>query len=426
MPIRKRVFTTKKRNSVAAIEPGSPVKKTKRAEGSAVWFVELPPRRGDPGLVLACGQGDVGQLGLGDAVTERSRPALVPGLDSVVQVCAGGMHTVAVDKDGQVLTAGCNDDGALGRDTAEEGSESRPGKVSLPAKAVQVSAGDSHSAALLEDGRVFAWGSFRDFHGVMGLTKAGVQRSPVQVLPSVRFAKVASGVDHLVLLSETGEVYTCGCGEQGQLGRVPERAAGRDNSRRGIGLLLDPAPVKLGARKASKFSDIWAVSYGTFIKEKDKDVIYVFGLNNYCQLGLKDLSCHFHPQLSAEFSGKKWLKICGGLHHTLALDSEGITYSLGREEYGRLGLGQGSGDARKPTPVLEEKCVDIACGGTVSFAVTDTGQLYGWGMGSNGQLGLASEDDVYRPAPVRSKQLEARRVLQVDAGGQHTVILASP
>lgn len=56
---------------------------------------------------------------------------------------------------------GCNDEGALGRDTSEEGSECEPGNVDLPSKAIQVTAGDSHSAALLDNGKVFAWGSFR-------------------------------------------------------------------------------------------------------------------------------------------------------------------------------------------------------------------------------------------------------------------------
>lgn len=61
----------------------------------------------------------------------------------------------------QIYTFGCNDEGALGRDTSEEGSESTPGKVDLPAFIVQVSAGDSHTAALTNDGRVYAWGNFR-------------------------------------------------------------------------------------------------------------------------------------------------------------------------------------------------------------------------------------------------------------------------
>lgn len=61
----------------------------------------------------------------------------------------------------QVYTFGCNDEGALGRDTSEEGSETLTGKVDLGEKVVQVSAGDSHTAALTEEGTVYVWGSFR-------------------------------------------------------------------------------------------------------------------------------------------------------------------------------------------------------------------------------------------------------------------------
>ena len=59
-------------------------------------------------------------------------------------------------------------------------------------------------------------------------------------------------------------------------------------------------------------------------------------------------------------------------------------YSIGRAEYGRLGLGQSdqSGehtDAKVPTPVpglQDKKCVDVSCGTCVSFAVTAEGQCF--------------------------------------------------
>lgn len=60
-----------------------------------------------------------------------------------------------------MFTFGCNDEGALGRDTSEEDSDTVPGLVEGLSNVVQVSAGDSHTAALTEDGRVFAWGNFR-------------------------------------------------------------------------------------------------------------------------------------------------------------------------------------------------------------------------------------------------------------------------
>lgn len=111
--------------------------------------------------MLVFGQGDFGQLGLGEDVTEKMRPAAISDYQDVVGIAAGAMHNVCLRKTGEVLTFGCNDEGALGRDTTKEGSETVPGVVDLPDKAVQVTAGDSHTAALLDDGRVFAWGTFR-------------------------------------------------------------------------------------------------------------------------------------------------------------------------------------------------------------------------------------------------------------------------
>lgn len=59
------------------------------------------------GTVLTLGQGDVGQLGLGDEILERKRPALVKDLEGkdIVQVVCGGMHTVALSSNGEVSIA---------------------------------------------------------------------------------------------------------------------------------------------------------------------------------------------------------------------------------------------------------------------------------------------------------------------------------
>ncbi|KAH7978475.1 hypothetical protein HPB49_005593 [Dermacentor silvarum] len=53
--------------------------------------------RGSPGNVC-----DVGQLGLGPDVMELARPALVADLKDVVDVMAGGMHTLCLTADVKV------------------------------------------------------------------------------------------------------------------------------------------------------------------------------------------------------------------------------------------------------------------------------------------------------------------------------------
>ena len=54
---------------------------------------------------MVMGQGDVGQLGLGEEMIERKKPFPVGGAlegKNVVQVYCGGMHTVALTDEGKV------------------------------------------------------------------------------------------------------------------------------------------------------------------------------------------------------------------------------------------------------------------------------------------------------------------------------------
>lgn len=57
-----------------------------------------------PGVILTFGQGDVGQLGLGPDIMEKSRPALIPDVNDIIDICAGGMHTICLTSKGKVIT----------------------------------------------------------------------------------------------------------------------------------------------------------------------------------------------------------------------------------------------------------------------------------------------------------------------------------
>ncbi|XP_074640738.1 regulator of chromosome condensation-like [Tubulanus polymorphus] len=385
------------------------------------------------GIVLTLGEGDVGQLGLGEDILERSRPSKVDISEDIIQVFAGGMHTVCLTSKGEVITFGCNDDGALGRDTSEEGSETLPAKVELPSKVVQVSAGDSHTAALTEEGKVYIWGIFRDANGLMGMiTYKNVQKTPVQFVigsPKTVVVKIVSGGDHLACLTSNGEIYTAGNAEQGQLGRVAECFAVR-GGRKGAEYLLTPGIVRCRrsrGRKSSKFSDIWAGTFDTFAREAESGDIYAWGLNNYYQLGIDDMENRFMPERLTSFEGKQWKSFASGQHHTVALDTAGKVYSLGRKEYGRLGLGKDCEETKEPTLITSLNgtgCQSISAGSSVSFAVSNDGVGFSWGMGTNQQLGTGNDDDVYEPIKIAGKQLLNREVIMISAGGQHTVLLA--
>jgi regulator of chromosome condensation len=222
------------------------------------------------------------------------------------------------------------------------------------------------------------------------------------------------------MLTAAGELWTLGNSEQGQLGRVGEKFSHR-GGRRGGGLLLRPGLLHHRSRAA--VTDIWAGSYNTVACTADGSVMVV-GLNNYSQVGVgaSELVI-FMPEARPSFSGCSGVSV--GQHHALLLRPDGRVAALGRAEYGRLGLGEAGGDAASPSTLAGlPACRAVACGTAVSYAVTTEGQLFSWGMGTNGQLGTGEEEDLWQPTLMKSRQLEGRRVLAVSAGGQHTLVLA--
>lgn len=394
--------------------------------------LQLEAPKVEGGVVLTVGMGDIGQLGLGPDVQEKTRPGLVNLSEDIVAIAAGGLHTVCLDKNGKIHTWGCNDEGALGRHTATEEDAFTSGVVELDAKVVQISTGDCHTAALTDEGKVFVWGCFRDNNGPLGLlTEGNGHRTPQQVLADVPIIKVSSGNNHLALLAQDGRVFTFGCGESGQLGRIAEVFATRTSrNRNGIQSLLEPQPLKVyRRRKAVAFDEVWAGGLATFVRAKDTGDIYGFGLNNYNQMGDEDSNLKFQPVLLKNFAGKTWKQISGGQHHSLALTEDGVAHCMGRREYGRLGLGDLKEDKVKPTPIptLEShKATSVSAGECVSLVVVEGGQVFGFGMGTNNQLAQGDEEDQLVPVPLGGKQLAERAVVAAQAGGQHTVLLAVP
>jgi Alpha-tubulin suppressor and related RCC1 domain-containing proteins len=233
----------------------------------------------------------------------------------------------------------------------------------------------------------------------------------------------------VALLTDQGELYTLGCAEQGQLGRVGERFVAR-GGRRGLDLLLKPDRVHAPNRKID-FINVWAGSYATYALTSQNEVM-VCGLNNYNQLGIERGQMFFTLKKSDSFSSvaqsEGWSQIAPGQHHTIALDARGTTYAIGRVEYGRLGLGdQHKNDALLPVPIpvlKNRKVVNVSSGTAVSFAVADSGEIFSWGMGTNGQLGHEDDEDAWEPQIMLGKQLETRRVLLCSGGGQHTIMMA--
>lgn len=203
--------------------------------------------------------------------------------------------------------------------------------------------------------------------------------------------------------------------------------------RRGLEFVLVPRIVRF--RRETKFKDVFSGSFCTFAVAKDSAIVYVWGLNNYGQLATGDTDSPYFPKKSQALSDLNTdtgcpIRIASGQHHSIFSTADGKVYSVGRADYGRLGLGEGATHQNLPMEVRalgDHKVQQVSCGEVVSFAVTEEGQLHSWGMGSCLQLGSGKDDDdVFSPILVEGKNLVAaeHEVLNVEAGGQHTLILA--
>lgn len=260
--------------------------------------------------------------------------------------------------------------------------------------------------------------------------------------PSNQATKIASGNDHVALLTANGDIITFGCAEQGQLGRVPEIFSSR-GGRKGIQFLLKPTPIRFRKSRnipPPRFQDVFCGNYHTFALTED-EAMYSWGLNNYGQLGTGDMDSRFQPErLPADWikddqtdgvvnspRGQlryKDLVVSGGQHHSI-LCNKGSVYVMGRKEYGRLGLGPNS--SLEPTIPMRvpglDKIAEVSASTVCSFAVSEGGDLYSWGMGTNLQLGTGGEEDVWKPHKVTGKKMEGKKVMNCSAGGQHTALL---
>ncbi|KAI0990248.1 hypothetical protein GJ496_009582 [Pomphorhynchus laevis] len=363
-----------------------------------------------PKIVMVMGQGDAGQLGLGPNVFEARKPRIVCGLpDSIVDIAAGGMHSLVLTSSGSVYSWGCNDEGALGRSSDIDDDYSQPAQVQIDANIVQISAGDSHSAALCSDGNVFIWGVFRDKNGKIGLINSSIEMLPIQLQTPVKIKCISSGSDHLLMLGCDKKVYAIGCSEQGQRGDVP-----RDK-------WLTVLPL-FGKNKICV--NIWTGYYASFVQVESSHDIIAFGLNNYCQLGIntKDTMVSNGKAIDRVIAGRIKCISCAD-HHTLSLTSSGFVYTAGRKEYGRLGTGDKSDNKqfRIVRNGLQNRIIcQISAGPSVSFAVSRRGLLYSWGMGDN--LCTGRSEDVSKPERVVSVSTDYH-VEKVAAGGQHCILL---
>ena len=311
----------------------------------------------------------------------------------------------------------------------------------LTTQFVDIACGGGHCMAVSHDGRLYAWGW--NAHGQCGLgADAGaVVPSPRAIgrLVGRTVAAVACGSAHTVALVEAPDVedhpgcvvYAWGAQHAGQLGHGPTSKVHEFHSPsevvelRGIaGRLSRDGDVRgIVNAEGQLIAQPLGCGLGHTALVSHDNVLWTWGANQYGQCGQQKVEGESIAPPGQVFAlaaqGGVVGVACGGCH-TLAITSPGVVYSFGLNATGQLGDGSHhSKPSPTPAPVRLPPSMAVswvACGEEFSAAVSRGGQLFMWGFGGCGQLGLGTSGSMRVPRQVACAPIE-----EVACGSGHVI-----
>ncbi|XP_020936460.1 X-linked retinitis pigmentosa GTPase regulator isoform X9 [Sus scrofa] len=131
--------------------------------------------------------------------------------------------------------------------------------------------------------------------------------------------------------------------------------------------------------------------------------LFMFGSNNWGQLGLGSKSTVDKPTCVKALKPEKVKFAACGRNHTLISTEGGKVYAAGGNNEGQLGLGDT--EERNTFHVInfftsQHKIKQLSAGSNTSAALTEDGELFMWGDNSEGQIGLQNMTSICVPHQV--------------------------
>ena len=275
---------------------------------------------------------NAGKYWYGTQIETLRKVTVGDGSVKIRAVAAGQYHTILIDENGGVWTAGYNSDGQLGRN--ENVNSGTPNTVFKKAegldnvKIVGASGGTAHTVLLDESGNV--WTAGNNLHGQLGRqTAKNVNPKFEKVadgISGVKITAIAAGSRYTVLLDESGNVWTAGSNGYGELGRETN---GMSSSVFG--------KADLQGATAAKF----IAAGGTTIVIDTDGKVRTSGINGHGQLGRDTGSESSDSKLLAVTDGIDGAEIIAaatgaGAYHSVLLDKNGVIRTCGSNQCGQL------------------------------------------------------------------------------------------
>nr|XP_055173826.1 LOW QUALITY PROTEIN: secretion-regulating guanine nucleotide exchange factor [Nyctereutes procyonoides] len=386
--------------------------------------------------LLAWGANSYGQLGLG-----HKEDVLLPQqLDDfckpecIRRITGGGGHSAVVTDGGSLFVCGLNKDGQLGLGHTEDVLCFTSCRSLLGCPIQQVACGWDFTIILTESGQVLSCGS--NSFGQLGVPQ-GPRRCVVPQaieLLRERVVCVAAGLRHALAATASGTVFQWGTGLA---------SSGR---RLCPGQTLPPfltakEPSRVTGLENSKTVCVLAGSDHS-ASLTDAGELYVWGSNKHGQLASLAAFLPKPQKIEAHcFQNEKVTSVWSGWTHLVAQTETGKVFTWGRADYGQLGRQLESHEDWKarnqdssfpcsgPQKSMPSSlhcltgAAEVSCGSEHNLAVIG-GTCYSWGWNEHGMCGDGSKANVWAPKPVEA--LRSSRGLLVGCGAGHSLALCQP
>jgi len=342
--------------------------------------------------------------------------------ENIEKIVSGKSHTLILTNDGYVFAFGWNKAGQIGN--GNDLNVFRPVKVKLNENEylkdiIDIAAGDIHSIALKKDGTVLTWGG--NFSGQLGNLKFENSVYPVfvkykngQIVKDV--IKVSAGWDFSVILRKDGTVWTFGENKYGQLG---------DGTMENKNY---PVQVKgpNGKEYLKNIIDVKAGAFHVLALAKD-GTIWAWGDNQFGQLGDGTYIQRNFPVKTKGIINIE--KIACGAFHSLAIDKNGNLYGWGKNWKGQIGDGSFI-NKNIPVRVWGENgdgffsdAKEVSAGRNHTVILNRKGEVFVSGSNIFGQLGNKILKKINFPMPVYVGEENLKNVVKISASGSYSVAL---
>jgi len=191
-----------------------------------------------------------------------------------------------------------------------------------------------------------------------------------------------------------------------------------------MSVLLAGAGVNHAAASTGQIRPTIAAGSCHSLAVKNDGTVWAWGFNSDGQLGLaRDEAINLLPTSARQVDGISGVvSVAAGDYHSLALKSNGMVYTWGKNDHGQLGDGANT-DCSTPVQVRILGVTAIAAGGSGedvhSLALKSDGTVWAWGGNKHGELGDGSTVD--RSTPIQVQGLSG--VTAIAAGDGYSLAI---